>query len=164
MAWSPMGRVERRARPRPHVPREEKVSLPIYIAGGSSEIELCSDMIEAVTRAGGRVTYDWTLCPGLRMGLPLDMSERAEIAARDLAAVAEARLFWYIMPREKSEGAATELGAALTLRALADGYGRVGPHVIVSGPMLDSRLFPARADRIFAEHGEALAYVVRRCA
>jgi hypothetical protein len=35
--------------------------------------------------------------------------------------------------------------------------------IVVSGPMLDSRLFPARADRIFERHEEALAYIVGRC-
>jgi hypothetical protein len=134
------------------------MSLPIYIAGGSSELELCQGMIDAVTLAGGRITYDWTRDPGWKLGRPLTMQERAEAAARDLAAVAEARLFWLIMPTRPSEGAATELGAALTLRAMGRPI-----EVIASGPMLDSRLFPARADRIFAEHGEALAYVVGRC-
>jgi len=134
------------------------MTLPIYIAGGSSEIELCQSMIDAVRGAGGRITYDWTRDPGWRLGRPLTMQERAECAARDLAAVAEARLFWLMLPREKTEGAHVELGGALTLRAIGRPI-----EVIVSGPMLDSRLFPARADRIFAEHGEALAYVVGRC-
>ncbi len=136
------------------------MSTPIYIAGGSSEIELCQGMIDAVTHYGGRITYDWTRDPGWKLGRPLTMQERAECAARDLAAVAEARLFWLMLPQEKTEGAHVELGVALALRA----FGLPGREVIVSGPMLDSRLFPARADRIFAEHGEALAYVVGRCA
>lgn len=134
------------------------VTLPIYIAGGSTEIELCRGMIDAVTSHGGRITYDWTRDPGWRLGRPLTMQERAECAARDLAAVAEARLFWLMLPQEKTEGAHVELGAALTLRALGRPI-----EIVVSGPMLDSRLFPARADHIFAEHGAALAYVVGRC-
>lgn len=64
------------------------MTLPIYIAGGSSEIELCSSMVNAVTRAGGRITYDWTRDPVWKLGRPLTMQERAEAAARDLAAVA----------------------------------------------------------------------------
>jgi hypothetical protein len=135
------------------------VTLPIYIAGGSSEIELCRGMIDAVASHGGRITLDWTRDPLWSIGRPLAMAERAETAARDLAAVAESRLFWLLLPARPSEGAATELGAALTLRA----QGR-DVEIVVSGPMLDSRLFPARADHIFAEHTEALAYVVRRCA
>jgi hypothetical protein len=139
------------------------VSLPVYIAGGSSEIELCRSMIDAVQSLSGpgraRITLDWTRLPEWSAGRPLTMAERAGVAALDLAAVAESRLFWLLLPREKSEGAATELGAALTLRAIGRPI-----EVIVSGPMLDSRLFPARADRIFPDHGEALAYVVGRCA
>jgi hypothetical protein len=138
------------------------MSLPVYIAGGSSEIELCRSMIDAVSRYA-HVTFDWTRVGEWSLGRPLTMREREELAARDLAAVAEARLFRLLLSREKSEGAATELGAALVLRAFALALGRVPIEVIVSGPMLDSRLFPARADRIFAGHGEALAYVVGRC-
>jgi hypothetical protein len=158
MAWSPMGRVERRARPRPHVQGAEAMSLPVYIAGGSSELGACRAMIDAVRRSGGRITFDWTRVGEWSLGRPLTMPERAELAALDLAGVAEARLFWLMLPARLSEGAATELGAALTLRALGRPI-----EVVVSGPMLDSRLFPARADRIFAEHGKALAYVVGRC-
>jgi hypothetical protein len=141
------------------------MNLPIYIAGGSSEIELCRRMIDIVDSShGGRITYDWTRDPGWTLGRPLTMAERAETAARDLAAVAEARLFWLMLPQEKTEGAHVELGTALTLRALLPMLGRQGPEIVVSGPILDSRLFPARADHIFADHDEALAYVVGRCA
>jgi len=134
------------------------MSLPIYIAGGSSEIELCDKLTDAVERAGGRITFAWTQVGPWSLGRPLTMTERAELAQRDLAAVAEARLFWLVLPQRLSEGAHVELGAALTLRAMGRPL-----EIVVSGPMLDSRLFPARADQIFERHEEALAYVVGRC-
>jgi hypothetical protein len=134
------------------------MTLPVYIAGGSSERYLVREYIDAVVRAGGRITLDWTRCPLWELARPLTMAERSETAQRDLAAVAEVRLFWLMLPARASEGAATELGAALTLRAMGRPV-----EIVVSGPMLDSRLFPARADRIFQDHDEALAYVVGRC-
>lgn len=138
------------------------MTLPVYIAGGSSERYLCREYIDAVSRAGGRITLDWTRCPLLELARPLTMAERSETAQRDLAAVADARLFWLMLPARASEGASAELGSALTLRALLPLLGRQGPEIVVSGPMLDSRLFPARADRMFGDHDEALAYVIGR--
>jgi hypothetical protein len=144
------------------------MSLPIYIAGGSSELGACRAMIDVVASYGGRITYDWTRDPLWGIGRSLTMAERAETAARDLAAVADARLFWLMLPREKTEGAHVELGTALAVRAFtasaAPLIGRSCSYeIVVSGPMLDSRLFPARADRIFEDHDDALAYVVERC-
>lgn len=134
------------------------MSLPIYIAGGSSEFEICQRMISAVVEAGGRITFDWTLSPEWGLGRSLTPAERRAAANVDLAAVIDARLFWLVLPYRLSEGAHVELGAALALRALGREV-----EVIVSGPMHASRLFHALADRVFADHEEALAYVVGRC-
>ena len=49
--------------------------LPIYIAGGSSEIEIVQWAIDVVAAHGGRITYDWTRDPGWRLGRPLTMAE-----------------------------------------------------------------------------------------
>lgn len=137
------------------------MSLPIYIAGGSSEIELCQRMIDTVSSAGGRITYDWTRDPGWKLGRPLTMREREDAGGRDLAAIMNAWLFWLMLPVKPSEGASTELGVALVVRALGE-IVRLpdARRVIVSGPMTDSRLFPALADHIFADHDQALAHVL----
>jgi hypothetical protein len=134
---------------------------PVYIAGGSSELEACQRMIDAVIASGGRITCDWTRDPGWALGRPLTMVERSDTGARDLAAVMSAQIFWLMLPERPSEGAAAELGGALVMRALAAVMKFPEPRLVVaSGPMTDSRMFPAMADHVFPDHERALVFVL----
>jgi hypothetical protein len=134
------------------------VTLPVYIAGGSSERLECDTAMRAVELAGGVITYAWTRAPEWEPGARLlTREEKRERAMRCLAAVADARLFWLRLPRMPSEGAGGELCTAITLRR----WGR-DLEVIVSGPMTPGRIFPELANRYFEHHDEALAYVVLR--
>lgn len=116
-------------------------------------------MIDAVSSAGGRVTYDWTRDPGWSLGRPMTMSERESCARRDLVAVMGADIVWVMLPEAPSEGSATELGMALIMRSWGDIFGK-RITIVVSGPMPASRIFPTLADHVFPGHDAALAYAL----
>lgn len=115
----------------------------LYLAGGSDErLTIVRPMIERITIAGIPVTYDWTRSPGYDR--PLSPEEVRAQASLDLEAVRAADIVWVLCPEAKSEGAATELGAALIL----------GKTVLLSGPfaLRDSRIFNRLASHVLPTH------------
>lgn len=126
----------------------------VYIAGGSSErLTVCRPLIERAKERGAEVTADWTRDPGWDLGRPPTGDELRESAERDLAAIRRADVVWLIVPAQKSEGAAAEVGYALAL----------GKRLVVSGETGVRNIFALRAapGDVFARHEDALAHVVR---
>ena len=129
--------------------------MRIYIAGGSTErLTVVRPMIERVKAAGHTITHDWTQDPGYDLDRPLTKEERRDTTERDVNGVDKADVFWLMVPAQKSEGAAFELGYA---QAWAHAYGK---DVIVSGARASANLFTALADRVFWNHEEALVWVL----
>jgi nucleoside 2-deoxyribosyltransferase len=77
--------------------------------------------------------------------------ELRESAARDLEGIRRADVFWLVVPKSKSEGAAVELGFAMAL----------GKRIVISGEVGPRNIFALLAHEgdIFDEHDEALAHV-----
>lgn len=150
------------------------MGLKVYVAGGSSERAEVAKWIARV-REFAEVTHDWTDDPGFGGGCgevfrtatsggawrcgdvshdhpvlcPACLDPR-RIAETDRAAVAAADVVWCLLPREKSEGAAWELGyghglGKVTIVSPSD-RGRV-PHPFVT------------LTRDFASHKEAFAWL-----
>jgi hypothetical protein len=121
----------------------------VYLAGGSSErLTVCQPLVDRLLAAGVRVAYDWTRDPGWSVPDP----DLARAARRDLAAVREAAIVWYVAPERASEGSAAELGAALAL----------GKRVIVSGEHARApwRIFPLLGEEFYPSHEDALRAVL----
>jgi hypothetical protein len=130
------------------------MSRTIYIAGGSPERELVSGYMTQLRAAGWRVSLDWTVFYG-----------HPEAARLDFDGVWNADFFWLILPREKSEGAFFEFGAACsasaTLRESETSDRSIT--VIVSGYDGErdaQRIFVALANRVFPQHGQALGWLL----
>jgi hypothetical protein len=92
---------------------------------------------------------------------PDDLGTRARAADDDLRGVHKADLFWLVMPEEgsTSTGAWVELGYAL-----AKFPSRMMIHdcaILVSGRSRKC-IFADLADHRFADHDEALAYIIGR--
>lgn len=125
--------------------------MRVYVAGGSSErLTVVRPFIDRLLAAGVTVTHDWTRCEGYDQA-PIDAQLRG-YAQRDLVGVSAADVFWLIAPEDKSEGSASELGAALIL----------GKRVLVSGPMAMAlgRIFTLLASEIHRMHETAFEAIV----
>jgi len=110
----------------------EKVKRPfrVYLATGSTvRLTTARPWIERL-QAHGISVYDWTRDPGWDLGRPPTESELIEAATRDEDAIAACDLFWYIVPPEKSEGAASELMLAKCYGKPIVGSGEFGPRNI----------------------------------
>lgn len=126
----------------------------LYIAGGSSErLEVVRPLVDSVVAAGVRLEHDWTRCEGFDLGRAPTNDELRRYALDDAYAAMRASVFWLVVPRHKSEGAATEFGMAIAT-------GR--PRIVVSGEVGARNIFAlfARPDDIFAMHEAALAHVL----
>lgn len=94
-----------------HIPNKNKSNRPfkVYLASGSSvRLSVARPWIERLQGEGFSV-YDWTRDPGWDLNGPTTEVELVAAATRDEDAIAACDLFWYIVPPEKSEGAASEL-------------------------------------------------------
>jgi hypothetical protein len=129
----------------------------LYIAGGSSErLTVVRPLIDACLAAGVSITLDWTRLPEWDDPQQQTHEFYRMRARQDLDALARAQLFWLVVPEQKSEGSAAELGYALAFEEL-------GHDIIISGTTgtIGARnIFVLLADRIFTEHKEALAFVI----
>lgn len=148
--------------------------MKVYVAGGSSERLEVREWIARLRTAGIEVTYDWTDDPGFGRGCGELVSTYGEvfgcghmrgpgpvlcsrcmsplrIAETDRAAVDAADIVWWIVPRERSEGAAGEAGYAL---------GR-GKRLLVSGSRTNCpfRVFGT----CFLSHEGAFEYLRLQC-
>jgi len=133
--------------------------LTIYVAGGSSERDAVAGYLSQLRAAGWTVTYDWTTDPGWTD----PAHPRIESARADVRGITRARFFWYVAPREKSEGSHFELGVAWLSREMTrEGRRSTGRVVFSSGPGdALGRVFPSLVDRHFAEHADALAHLIQ---
>jgi hypothetical protein len=125
----------------------------VYIAGGSSErLTVCRPLIERAIEFGVDVTADWTRDPGWDLGRMPHAEEFRESAERDLDAIRRADVVWLVVPAQKSEGAAAEIGFALGL----------GKRLVVSGEIGARNIFAlcASPGDTFDRHENALAHVV----
>lgn len=130
----------------------------IYLAGASSEAAMVRHYAASLEAAGWVVVHDWWtdfLERGCVPGRDCDLSpeKRRACAREDLAAVRRASVVWLLVPEGDSIGAWVEFGAALTLGASG--------HVLVSG-CCDRTIFTEAADRCFASHADALAWLRAR--
>lgn len=131
----------------------------IYIASGSSEIELARSAIASVKDLGFSVTNDWTEDPGWAVALPggvdnRPIEEKKRSALSDVKGILDAYTFWLLAPAKASRGAYTEQGIALSRLHVpwADMSGRI----IVSGPQASLDLFSSIADHCFDSHDRAI--------
>lgn len=131
---------------------DKRSTIGVYVAGGAGErLTIVRPLVDRLTAAGVAVTHDWTRCEGWDLPF-LSAVQRQRYARQDLDGVKRAGLVWYVAPATKSEGSATELGAALAL----------GIPIVVSGPADDlGRIFPALAGVHFRSHSDALTAVIR---
>ena len=109
-----------------------KVKRPfrVYLATGSTvRLTTARPWIERL-QAHGISVYDWTRDPGWDLGRPPTESELIDAAIRDEDAIIVCDLFWYIVPPEKSEGAASEIMLAKCYGKPIIGSGDFGPRNI----------------------------------
>lgn len=106
------------------------MTLRIYIAASSREVERVRAAQAAVAARGWTLTLDWLtpMLANIEAGRPdaaLGDEEAAEYARADLAAIASADVLWLLAPTQPTKGAYVELGYALGTRRVP---------VVVSGP------------------------------
>lgn len=127
--------------------------LTIYVAGGSAERDAVAGYLAQLRAAGWTVTYDWTTDPGWTD----PTHPRIESARADVRGITRARVFWYVAPAEKSEGSHFELGVAWVALQLTTPK----REILASGPTdILGRVFPSLATRAFAEHADALDWLL----
>jgi hypothetical protein len=124
----------------------------VYLATGSTvRLTTARPWIEKLQERGFSV-YDWTRDSGWDLNRPPTEAELVGAAIRDEDAIASCDLFWYVVPPEKSEGAASEL-------MLAKCYGK---SIVGSGDFGSRNIFALRYIRPelrFASEQVAFAYV-----
>lgn len=131
--------------------------MKAYLAGASAELELCKHWRDRLRAAGVEITHDWiATIEAVGDANPADASreQRAKWADEDLDGVANADVFWLLMPPPgRGWGAGVELGYAV-------GRKDYGTHVtiVVSGD--DSHtIFGGLAPHYFATHEEAFHHI-----
>lgn len=130
----------------------------IFVAGGSSEAGEVAAAIGMLRPAGFEITADW---PEMQKREPkiLDPRYAEKIGLTLINAMLRADIFWCMLPKEKSEGAATELGFYL-----GRFYNESRGGIIVSGEASSlGRLYPyamGAKGKLFADHADALGYLL----
>ncbi len=123
--------------------------MRLYIAGGSDErLTVVRHFVDRVIACGVTITHDWTRCESYDRACA-DEDMRA-CAIADAKGVESADLVWIIVPSNKSEGSATEIGIAC---------GRKIPF-IASGPRARGNIFALLAVRIFDMHEQAFDWIL----
>lgn len=128
------------------------MSLRVYIAGASAEVDLCERYRDRL-HAHGIDVHDWmsrVRTNPHRHDRAIPEAERRRIAAQNANAVAIADVFWLLVPETPTIGAWVELGIA---------FGSARPAVLVSGPFALRSIFADLADG-FTEHEHAFDHVV----
>ncbi len=116
------------------------MTVRVYIAASSREVERVRAAQAAVAARGWELTLDW-LTPMLALiadgktDATLSEEEAADHATRDLRAIDDADAVWYLIPREPTKGAYVEFGYALG----------TGTLIVASGAPRTS-IFEAMAD------------------
>lgn len=94
------------------------MTLSVYIAASSREVERVQAAQRAVAERGWDLTLDW-LSPMLeniaagRLDSSLSDAEAAQYAVDDLMAIDSADVVWFLCPGQPTKGAYVELGYAL---------------------------------------------------
>lgn len=135
------------------------MSLLVYVAGSSKDVERVRRVQRRVTDLGGIITHDWT--DGIEAqralyptdgDLPRPMAR--SIAARCLVGIRKADVFWCLSGESTSEGRGWELCAAHHVS-----MDRAGYEVIVSGARGSVFQTFLAEDRHFADDELALWFV-----
>lgn len=121
--------------------------LRVYVAGGSSEVELVARYVAALRAAGVEVTHDWTP----HVPKPGEPWHTPDHARADIDGVERADLVWWILPAALSEGSAFEAGYAL---------GRAKRSVVSGAWAEHGRVFPSLLSELWSTHDAALAAIV----
>jgi hypothetical protein len=124
--------------------------MNIYVAGGSTELDLVASYMRKLRDLGHEITYDWVTTVREFGANPRDAThrQRTSQSGEGLTGVLNAEIVWALLPTEPSFGCAFELGFAC---------GR-GVHFIVSGDWQTS-IFCAQATARFDEHERALSWI-----
>jgi hypothetical protein len=103
------------------------MTIRIYLAGASSEIDRCERWRDALRERGYDITHDWMADVRANAHRPdreIPADERCGYALRDVGGVLVADAMWLLAPSNGSIGCWVELGFALGARIVP----------IVSGP------------------------------
>ena len=131
----------------------------IFVAGASSEAGEVAAGMAMLQPAGWEITCDW---PEMQKHEPkiLDPRHAEKICQALINGMLRADIFWYMLPRVKSEGAATEFGFFL-----GRFYNESRGGIIVSGDASSlGRLYPygmGSKGMLFPEHADALEYLLK---
>jgi hypothetical protein len=143
------------------------MSLRIYLATPFPRaFDLARPYMRRLRDAGHTITCDWT--EGLtedpthvrKAEVELSREEQQKFARADLEGVRTADLVWALATDLGGTGMWCELGHANCLleeRALTPPY-TLRPQIVVSGP--PRTIFTSLSARCFADHDEALAYIL----
>jgi hypothetical protein len=123
----------------------------VYIAGGSTEMDLVAGYMNTLRAWGISITHDWIATirtVGDANPRVASHRKRFQWSAQDVRGVMDAQIVWAILPAKTSFGCAFEAGVAI-------GSGR---DLIVSGDWR-STIFSAQARARFNEHDHALKWL-----
>jgi len=139
--------------------------MKVYVAGASSEMELCAQWIRKVRECGHEIILDWVeVIRKAGSANPRDASieQLQEWAKPDFDASRNCEIFWLLIPETNSIGCWVELGIALDSVSRSTLYPGVviGPHIIISGDWKRT-IFSALADELFYTHEQAFQSVFR---
>jgi hypothetical protein len=125
----------------------------VYVGAASQERRLASEYAEKLRDAGARITYAWweTMNGEKRQDGELPVEDARRYTERNVFGIANAWRVWLLFPELPiiSRGLCGEVGMCI-------GMGR---KFIVSGPWQDY-MFASHAEKHFATHDEALAYLI----
>lgn len=136
------------------IPTIHKVKRPflVFLSSGSTiRLMTARPWIERL-QVHGISVHDWTRDPVWDLGRPPTESELIDAATMDEDAIAACDLFWYIVPPEKSEGAASELMLAKCYGKPIIGSGEFGPRNIFA-------LRYVRPELRFSSEQKAFAFI-----
>jgi hypothetical protein len=131
--------------------------VKIYVAGGSSELDLVEGYMMRLRKAGYQITDDWpTLVRKVGASNPRDASDADKFSwsGANLRGILNADLVWVILPVVPSFGCAFEFGYA---RGLA--RNRLRPQVVIVSGDWRATIFSVQANRLFETHDHALGYL-----
>jgi|HubBroStandDraft_2_1064218.scaffolds.fasta_scaffold01184_5 hypothetical protein len=127
--------------------------MKIYVAGGSSELELVAGYMAKLRELGHIITHDWVATvrsTGDANPRTATQKQRLRWAGDDLRGIDAARIVWVILPITRpSFGCAFEAGYAVG-QGLTD--------VIMSGDWRAS-IFSSQVEARFNEHDHALEWL-----
>ena len=141
------------------------MSVRVYVAGASAELERCERVIAALRAGGCTITADWT--PEMRgdhargiSDAQLDDHEARRRAETDLDAVEDADVVLLLAPETATRGAWFETGYAL---GWARGRGETAVRSLyVSGSAARQSIFTRCADALFLSDDDAVSAIVSR--